>query len=88
MFRVFNINHHQGIGSYLIKLLLVYICFRSMLAACHIVRVMGLDFLLLVLPCTGFLYLKNFERIEILPSSKLIFISDILKCYFQMILHC
>jgi len=27
-----------------------------MLAACHIVHVMGLDFLLLVLPCTGFLY--------------------------------
>jgi len=28
-----------------------------MLAACHVVSVMGLDFLLLVLPCTGFLYL-------------------------------
>ena len=27
-----------------------------MLAACHIVHVMGLDFLLLVLPCAGFLY--------------------------------
>ena len=29
-----------------------------MLAACHIVHVMGLDFLLLVLPCAGFLYLS------------------------------
>jgi len=37
-----------------------------MLAACHILRVMGLDFLLLVLPCTGFLYLQDLQIIVIL----------------------
>jgi len=58
MFRFFIYNHHQGASSYLIKLLLVYGFFLSMLAACHIVRVIGLDFLLLVLPCIGFLYLS------------------------------
>jgi len=31
---VFYINHHQGASSNLIKLLLVYSCFLSMLAAC------------------------------------------------------
>jgi len=40
-----------------------------MLAACHIVRVMGLDFLLLVLPCTGFLYLQyNTVQYDMLPT--------------------
>jgi len=40
-----------------------------MLAACHIVHVMGLDFLLLVLPCAGFLYLTpSHVQYDMLPT--------------------
>jgi len=39
-----------------------------MLAACHIVHVMGLDFLLLVLPCTDFLYARSQYKEEQVTS--------------------
>jgi len=55
---VFYIKPSSGSKFVPNKVALVCSCFLSILAACHIVRVMGFDFLLLVLPCTGFLYLS------------------------------
>jgi len=43
---VFYIKPSSGSKFVTINLLFVYSCYLSMLAACHIVRVMGSDFLL------------------------------------------
>jgi len=51
-----------------------------MLAACHIVRVMGLDFLLLVLPSTGFLYKEEQATRNPTPSHVQY---DMLPTYFK-----
>jgi len=51
-----------------------------MLAACHIVHVMGLHFLLLVLPCTGFMYKEEQATRNPTPSDVQY---DMLPTYFK-----
>jgi len=55
-----------------------------MLAACHIVHLMGLDFLLLVLPCAGFLYLSQHKEEQVTRNPTQSHVQyDMLPTYFK-----